>query len=50
MPYTSTTSRSSTFEMGYGSALAWIFAAIMIIITLIQFRLANGWVFYGGEY
>ncbi|MBN1400618.1 MAG: sugar ABC transporter permease [Anaerolineae bacterium] len=36
------------FEMGYGAALAWIFAAIVIILTLVQFRLSNRWVYYGG--
>lgn len=37
------------FEMGYAAALAWIFAAIVIIITLIQFKLSSRWVFYAGE-
>ena len=37
------------FEMGYAAALAWIFAAIVILITLIQFRLSSRWVFYAGE-
>ena len=37
------------FEMGYGSALAWILAAIIITITVIQFRLSRGWVFYAGD-
>ncbi len=37
------------FEMGYASALAWLFALIIIFITLIQFQLSSRWVFYGGE-
>ena len=37
------------FEMGYAAALAWIFAFIVIVITLIQFRLSKSWVFYAGE-
>ena len=37
------------FEMGYAAALAWIFAFIVIIITLIQFKLGSRWVFYAGE-
>ncbi|MFH1140915.1 MAG: sugar ABC transporter permease [Chloroflexota bacterium] len=36
------------FEMGYGAALAWIFAAIVITLTLIQFRLSRRWVYYLG--
>jgi len=36
------------FEMGYAAALAWIFAVIVIVITLIQFRLSNRWVYYAG--
>ncbi len=36
------------FEMGYGAALAWIFAAILIVLTLIQFRLSRHWVYYAG--
>lgn len=36
------------FEMGYGAALAWIFAAIVIILTLTQFRLSSRWVYYAG--
>jgi len=37
------------FEMGYGAALAWIFAVIVIAITLVQFRLSTSWVYYAGE-
>jgi multiple sugar transport system permease protein len=37
------------FEMGYGCSLAWIFAAIVVVLTLIQFRLSRRWVFYTGE-
>ncbi|MEM7130122.1 MAG: sugar ABC transporter permease [Chloroflexota bacterium] len=37
------------FRMGYGSALAWIFVIILLIFTLIQFRLSNRWVYYGGD-
>ncbi|HXF60090.1 MAG TPA: sugar ABC transporter permease [Caldilineaceae bacterium] len=38
------------FDMGYGAALAWIFALILIVLTLLQFRLSRGWVHYeGGE-
>jgi multiple sugar transport system permease protein len=34
------------FRMGYASALAWILFIIVLIITLIQFRLAGRWVYY----
>lgn len=37
------------FEMGYGCALAWIFAVILIIFTTIQFGLSRRWVYYAGE-
>jgi multiple sugar transport system permease protein len=35
-------------EMGYASALAWVLFVILLIFTLIQFRLANRWVYYEG--
>jgi multiple sugar transport system permease protein len=37
------------FEMGYGAALAWIFAAIVIVLTMVQFRISRSWVYYAGE-
>lgn len=37
------------FRMGYGAALAWIFVIILLIFTLIQFRLSDRWVYYGGD-
>jgi multiple sugar transport system permease protein len=36
------------FEMGYASALAWIFVAILLAFTLVQIRLARRWVYYAG--
>jgi len=36
-------------EMGYASALAWIFFIILIIFTFIQFRASKSWVYYAGE-
>jgi len=36
------------FEMGYASALAWIFAAVLMVFTLIQIRAARRWVYYAG--
>lgn len=37
------------FEMGYASALAWIFFFITLAFTLIQFQTSRHWVFYAGE-
>ncbi len=37
------------WKMGYGAAIAWILAVIILILTLIQFRLAGYWVYYEGE-
>lgn len=36
-------------EMGYASALAWIFTVILLALTVIQFRLSKLWVYYEGE-
>jgi multiple sugar transport system permease protein len=36
-------------EMGYASALAWIFFLILIVFTYIQFRASTRWVYYAGE-
>lgn len=37
------------FRMGYASAMAWILFIIVLIFTLIQFRLSDRWVFYEGD-
>lgn len=37
------------FKMGYASALAWILFVIVLILTLIQLKLAPRWVHYEGE-
>jgi multiple sugar transport system permease protein len=36
------------WNMGYGAALAWFFAIIIIAMTLLQQRLSERWVFYYG--
>lgn len=36
-------------EMGYASALAWVFTLILMALTVVQFRLARRWVYYEGE-
>lgn len=37
------------FDMGYASALAWIFLIIVLALTMINVRLSNRWVYYEGE-
>ncbi len=37
------------FQMGYASALAWVLFVIILIVTVLQFRTAERWVFYEGE-
>jgi len=36
------------FQMGYASALAWIFFLVVMVLTAIQFKLSGRWVFYAG--
>jgi multiple sugar transport system permease protein len=36
------------FKMGYASALSWVLFVIILIITVIQWRLQKRWVFYDG--
>jgi len=36
----------SSFDMGYGCTLAWILFVIVLIITLVQMKLADRWVYY----
>lgn len=36
-------------RLGYGSALAWILAVILLIFTLIQVQASRRWVYYEGE-
>ena len=40
------------WEMGYGSALAWVFFLAVLLLTYTQLRLARSWVYYeaaGGD-
>jgi len=37
------------FKMGYASALAWVLFLVILLLTLIQFRLAPRWVYYEAE-
>lgn len=36
------------FKMGYASALAWVMFIVILAITLVIFRSARHWVYYGG--
>ena len=37
------------FRMGYASAMAWVLFLIVLVFTIIQFRLSDRWVFYEGD-
>jgi multiple sugar transport system permease protein len=37
------------FDMGYASALAWIFMAIVVTLTAVNVRLSNRWVYYESQ-
>ncbi len=37
------------FRLGYGAAMAWLLFALVLIITMIKFALAERWVYYEGD-
>ena len=37
------------FQMGYASALAWVLFVIVLLFTLLQFKLSKSWVYYETE-
>ena len=37
------------FRMGYGSALAWFLALVLMVFTFIQLETSRRWVYYAGE-
>ena len=37
------------FHMGYASALAWLLFVTVLVLTIILFRTAGGWVYEGGS-
>ncbi|MFH1084495.1 MAG: sugar ABC transporter permease [Chloroflexota bacterium] len=37
-----------SFDMGYGSALAWIFFAAVLAVTVLQLQMQSRWVYYEG--
>lgn len=36
-------------NMGYASAMAWVLFAIVLVLTLIQWRLSSTWVHYESD-
>ena len=38
-----------SFDMGYASALAWLFLVVLLVFTVISFRTSDRWVYYAGE-
>ena len=36
----------SHFEIGYGSAISWLVLIIILVVTVVQFRVQNRWVHY----
>lgn len=36
------------FKMGYASSLAWILFLVILILTIVQFKMASYWVYYEG--
>lgn len=38
-----------SFDMGYASALSWLFFVLLFGFTYVQFRTSSQWVFYAGE-
>jgi multiple sugar transport system permease protein len=38
-----------SFDMGYGSALAWLLFATILLLTLLQLKLQSRWVYYEAE-
>ncbi len=37
------------FRIGYGSAIAWVLFVVILLFTLIQWKLADYWVYYEGK-
>lgn len=37
------------FQIGYGSALAWVLFVIILLFTAVVFRSSSLWVYYEGE-
>ena len=37
------------FQMGYASAIAWVLFMVILLLTIVTFRLSTYWVYYEGE-
>lgn len=37
------------FKMGYGSAVAWVLFLVILVFTMLQWRLSDRWVYYEGK-
>jgi multiple sugar transport system permease protein len=37
------------FKMGFASSMAWLLFVIILVITALQFRIGNRFVYYEGE-
>jgi multiple sugar transport system permease protein len=35
-----------SYRMGYASAMAWVLVAIILALTIVQFRASRRWVYY----
>lgn len=40
---------SGYFQMGYASAIAWVVFVLILIVTAIQFKLSDRWVYYENQ-
>lgn len=40
---------SGYFQMGYASAIAWVLFLIILIVTFVQFKFSDRWVYYENE-
>jgi multiple sugar transport system permease protein len=38
-----------TFQMGYGTAMAWVLLLIIAVFTAVAFKFSSYWVFYEEE-
>ena len=36
-------------QIGYGAAMSWVLLVIVLVLTVIQFRMSNRWVYYEAE-
>jgi multiple sugar transport system permease protein len=37
------------FRMGYASAIAWVLFLVILVLTILMFRISRSWVYYEGE-